>query len=216
MAAHFHRVVNMQCSSVLRNPHRFLKWDQRTNQHAGCCMKMHPKWRILLNKPKEVAENKMANKTNDKVLLEVNNLKKYFDVSGGLFKSQKKYLTAVDDISFEIKKGETFGLVGESGCGKTTAGRTILRLYDITDGSVVMDGTDISNLSQKQLLPFRKKMQMIFQDPYEYLSPWLNIQNTLAEPLQIHNLVDTEEELLKRIHDAWINIYIGVKFLNCN
>ena len=143
---------------------------------------------ILLKKVKEVADKTMANTTNGKVLLKVNNLKKYFDVSGGFFKSQKKFLTAVDDISFEIKRGETFGLVGESGCGKTTAGRTILRLYDITDGSVTLDGTDITNLSQKQLLPFRKKMQMIFQDPYCSLNTRMTVTDIIGEGIDTYNI----------------------------
>ena len=82
-------------------------------------------------------------------LLKVNNLKKYFLVSGGFNKAKNKYLTAVDDISFEIKSGETFGLVGESGCGKSTAGRTILRLYDLTGGRIIFDGVDISDLNER-------------------------------------------------------------------
>jgi len=143
---------------------------------------------VLQKEQNKVAKKKMNKNSNGKVLLKVNNLKKYFDVSGGIFKSQKRYLTAVDDISFEIKKGETFGLVGESGCGKTTAGRTILRLYDLTGGTVIYDDTDISNLSQKELLPFRKKMQMIFQDPYASLNSRMTVTDIIGEGIDTYDL----------------------------
>lgn len=135
-----------------------------------------------------MVDKNMNNNSDGKVLLEVNNLKKYFEVGGGLFNSKKKYLTAVDNINFYIKKGETFGLVGESGCGKTTAGRTILRLYDITDGSVIFDGTDITNLSQKELRPFRKRMQMIFQDPYASLNSRMTVSEIVGEGIDTYNL----------------------------
>ena len=147
-----------------------------------------------------MADKKMTKNSNGKVLLKVSKLKKYFDVSGGIFKSQKKYLTAVDDISFEIKKGETFGLVGESGCGKTTAGRTILRLYDITDGNVYFDGSDITNLSQKELLPFRKKMQMIFQDPYASLNSRMTVAEIVGEGIDTYSLYKGSERQ-QRIYD---------------
>jgi len=144
----------------------------------------------------------------DNIRISVKNLEKYFDIRGSFLesifsRSKPRHLKAVDGISFDIKEGEIFGLVGESGCGKTTTGRLIMNTIKPTGGSISFDGVDLSEIksyeAQKELA---LKMQMIFQDPYEYLSPWLNIQNTLAEPLQIHNLVDTEEELLKRIHDV--------------
>ena len=147
-----------------------------------------------------MADKKMTKNSNGKVLLKVNKLKKYFDVSSGIFKSQKKYLTAVDDISFKIKKGETFGLVGESGCGKTTAGRTILRLYDITDGNVYFDGSDITNLSQKELLPFRKRMQMIFQDPYASLNSRMTVAEIVGEGIDTYHLYKGPERQ-QRIYD---------------
>ncbi|MFH1879227.1 MAG: ATP-binding cassette domain-containing protein, partial [Bacillota bacterium] len=101
----------------------------------------------------------------EEVLLEVNGLKKYFPVGKKLFSRKVKMLKAVDDISFYIRRGETLGLVGESGCGKSTTGRTILKLYDLTGGQIIFDGRDITNLTQKEMLPYRKRMQMIFQDP---------------------------------------------------
>jgi len=130
----------------------------------------------------------MANDNNTQAILQVKNLKKYFPVGTGFFKETEKYLTAVDDISFEIRKGETFGLVGESGCGKTTAGRTILRLYEITDGRVIFDGVDITDISQKEMLPFRKRMQIIFQDPYASLNPRMTVTDIVGEGIDTYGL----------------------------
>lgn len=152
-----------------------------------------------------MADNIMTNNKNGKALLEVHNLKKYFNVGTGFFRPKKKQLTAVDDISFEIKKGETFGLVGESGCGKTTAGRTILRLYDLTGGKIVFDSVDITNLSQKELLPYRKRMQMIFQDPYASLNSRMTVTDIVGEGIDTYGLykgIDRQEriyDLLERV-----------------
>ncbi|NCA98243.1 MAG: dipeptide ABC transporter ATP-binding protein [Clostridia bacterium] len=132
------------------------------------------------------------------VLLEVQNLKKYFHVSRGLGRTGK--LKAVDDVSFQIFKGETFGLVGESGCGKTTIGRTIARLYKPTAGLIKINGTDIAHLSQKQLRPFRRKMQVIFQDPYASLNPRMTVGDIVSEPLDIHKIA-VGPERQKRIYD---------------
>ena len=115
------------------------------------------------------------------VLLKVENVKKYFNVGGGVLK-------AVDGISFELHKGETLGLVGESGCGKSTAGRTILRLYEPTEGKVAFKGVDIYNLPKKSLKEVRKQMQIIFQYPYASLDPRMTIEDIIGEPLDIHKL----------------------------
>lgn len=121
-------------------------------------------------------------------LLDLKNLKKYFKIKKGFISNKVTYLKAVDGVSIAIKKGETFGLVGESGCGKTTVGRTIIRLYEPDSGEINFDGTDISKINNKQLLPIRKKMQMIFQDPYTSLNPRMTIGEIIGAPLKVHNL----------------------------
>ncbi|HBO33205.1 MAG TPA: peptide ABC transporter ATP-binding protein [Anaerolineaceae bacterium] len=121
---------------------------------------------------------------SEQAFIEVKNLKKYFG-GGGMFK-KKPYVKAVDDISFTINKGETFGLVGESGCGKSTAARTLIRLYKPTSGSVCFDGVDIAKLDEKELQPYRCRIQMIFQDPYASLDPRMTVKSIIAEPLTIH------------------------------
>jgi len=114
-------------------------------------------------------------------LLEITKLKKYFPMKHKLFSKKRSFLQAVDGIDLRIERGETVGLVGESGCGKTTAGRTVIRLYDPTQGKILFDGKDIAGLSQKQMLPFRRKMQMIFQDPYASLDPRFLVKDIVSE-----------------------------------
>lgn len=123
---------------------------------------------------------------DQKVLLEVKNLKKYFTVKDSMFESKRSYLQAVDDISFQIKKGETFGLVGESGCGKSTTGRSIVKLYEPTGGQILFDGVDITRISEKDMLPYRKRIQMIFQDPYASLNTRMTVADIIGEGLDIH------------------------------
>ena len=122
-----------------------------------------------------------------RTLLEVQDLKQYFDISTGFFRS--KPLKAVDGVSFSIRKGETLGLVGESGCGKTTVGRSVLHLYKPTGGRVVYDGMEIS--SRASLREFRKKATMVFQDPYSSLNPRMTVSDIVAEPLDVHHLYKT-------------------------
>ena len=115
-------------------------------------------------------------------LLKVDHLTKHFPAGGG------KVVHAVDDVSFAITKGKTLGLVGESGCGKSSCARTIIRIYEPTSGSVLLNGEDISRLSQKELLPYRRKMQMIFQDPYASLNPRMTVSSIIAEPMALQGM----------------------------
>ena len=124
------------------------------------------------------------------VLLEVKNLKKYFVVGKNFFGKPTQYLRAVDNVSFTLKKGKTLGIVGESGCGKTTMGRTILRLYDVTGGEVWFNGKEVSKISERDFDKLRPNMQMIFQDPYASLSPRLTVGEIIGEAARQHGLVD--------------------------
>ncbi|MDI7816917.1 dipeptide ABC transporter ATP-binding protein [Clostridioides difficile] len=126
-------------------------------------------------------------------LLKVEGLKKYFEVKSGLFNKEVKYVKAVDGVSFDLKKGETLAIVGESGCGKSTAGRTILRLIEKTEGKVEFNGIDIYKLEKEELRRLRPKMQMIFQDPYSSLNPRLNVEQIISEAVIEHNLVPKNE-----------------------
>ncbi|MGX8700236.1 ABC transporter ATP-binding protein [Caproiciproducens sp.] len=127
-------------------------------------------------------------------LLEVQHLQQYFPVNGGIFKTN--YVQAVDDVSFYINKGETLGLVGESGCGKTTTGRTILRLYEPTGGKIIYDGADVTHVD---FAPYRKKMQIVFQDPYASLDARMTVGDIVGEPIDIHNLASSRKERSDRI-----------------
>ena len=126
------------------------------------------------------------------VLLEVKNLKKYFVVGKNFFGKPTKYLRAVDNVSFTLKKGKTLGIVGESGCGKTTMGRTILRLYDVTGGEVWFNGKEVSKISNREFDKLRPNMQMIFQDPYASLSPRLTVGEIIGEAARQHGLVNQD------------------------
>lgn len=121
-------------------------------------------------------------------LIQVKNLKKYFPIRRGVLKRVVGHVKAVDGVTFDIYKGETLGLVGESGCGKSTAGRTILQLYAPTDGEVYMDGQNLAELSKGDLRKSRRHMQMIFQDPYASLNPRMTVGNIISEPLKIHGI----------------------------
>ena len=126
-------------------------------------------------------------------ILEVQNLKKYFPVRSGF---KKLTLKAVDGVSFSINKGETLGLVGESGCGKTTVGRTLLHLYKPTDGKVIFDGQEVT---EKNINEIRKRMQMVFQDPYSSLNPRMTVEDIIGEPLDVHHMYATKAERREKI-----------------
>ncbi|MBQ1547614.1 MAG: ATP-binding cassette domain-containing protein [Lachnospiraceae bacterium] len=137
--------------------------------------------------------------SEEKYLLEVEHLKQYFPVAQGF---KKIPLKAVDDVSFKIRPGETLGLVGESGCGKTTVGRTLLRLYQPTGGKITFDGDvlyDSENKIDKDMLPYRKKMQMVFQDPYSSLNPRMTVEDIIGEPLDVHKLYSNKAQRREKI-----------------
>jgi len=127
--------------------------------------------------------------------IEIEGLRKYFDVG------HNRVLKAVNDISFTIRKGETLGLVGESGCGKSTAGRTIMRLYEPTAGRIMMEGQDVTKLSKSKLKAFRSKMQMVFQDPYASLNPRMTVLDIVGEALDIHGLAGSKAERKRRVEE---------------
>jgi peptide/nickel transport system ATP-binding protein len=131
-------------------------------------------------------------------LLEVNDLKKHFRVGGGLLRP-RAFVYAVDGVSFTIARGETLALVGESGCGKSTVGRAILRLFDITDGQVVLDGRRIDDLSAGTLRPLRRRVQVVFQDPFSSLNPRMRVRDILAEPIRNFGLAQSARDMDARI-----------------
>ena len=132
-------------------------------------------------------------------LLEVKNLKVHFPVKQGMFSRVRESVKAVDDVSFSIAPGETLGLVGESGCGKTTLGRAIVRLVEPTAGEISLDGEDILKMSGSELRARRRKFQMIFQDPYGSLNPRMTVEQIVGEALDIHKLTDSKSARQKRI-----------------
>lgn len=148
---------------------------------------------------------------NNQVLVEAKNLVKEFPVTSG---SGKGVVHAVSDVSLEIYQGETLALVGESGCGKSTIGRLLLRLMEPTSGQVVFEGTDIGALKGKALREFRKQMQIIFQDPYASLNPRMNVERIIAEPLITHKVYGSKEETRARVLELMQKVGIPVEFLH--
>ncbi len=142
---------------------------------------------------------------NNRPLLEVKKLKKYFTLNSGFLKPQKQYLKAVDDVSFQIRRGETFGLVGESGCGKSTTGRTILKLYNPTGGQVIFDGVDLATIPEKAMKPYRKRIQMIFQDPYASLNARMTVTDIIGEGISTHRIAEgaqRQERIYNLLHQV--------------
>jgi peptide/nickel transport system ATP-binding protein len=140
---------------------------------------------------------------SDDLLLEVKNLSMYFPVTRGILRRKIADVRAVDDVSFWIKKGETMGLVGESGCGKTTVARCILRLYRPTAGQIIFEGRDIAKLSRRRVRPLRRQIQLVFQDPYGSLNPRQSAGNIVGEPLKVHRMVNSNSEYRQRLAELF-------------
>jgi len=149
-------------------------------------------------------------------LLEVKNLKKYFTVKKGIiFSRDIGYIKAVDNVSFSIREGETLGLVGESGCGKTTTGRVIIRLLPATSGEVYFDGENIFNLKGNELQKLRRKMQIIFQDPYASLNPRMTAGEIVVEPLIVHKLISNKKEKIEKARELLEMVGLNPYHINC-
>jgi peptide/nickel transport system ATP-binding protein len=146
---------------------------------------------------------------SENTVLEVNNLKMYFPIRKGFFKKKVGEVKAVDGVSFKIHRGETLGLVGESGCGKTTISRCILRQYNITDGQIIFEGEDITNYDKKQLKNIRRKMSIILQDPYSSLNPRQNAGSIVGEPLKVHRIYITRDEYNEKIDNLFRLVGLG-------
>jgi oligopeptide/dipeptide ABC transporter ATP-binding protein len=152
---------------------------------------------------------------DDAAILRVEHLKKYFEFGGGLLGGKPLSIKAVDDISFSIQPGETFGLVGESGCGKTTLGQTIIRLYEPTSGSIQFEGKDLATLSGRQLRPYRRDIQMIFQDPSASLDPRMTVGSVISEPLNIFGVGsknDRRERVQELLRVVGLNSYFSNRY----
>lgn len=135
----------------------------------------------------------MENNTDKKYILEVKNLSKYFPIATNFFGKPTCYLKAVNNVSFSLEKGKTIGVVGESGCGKTTLGRTILKLYEPNEGQIIFDGHDITKISKNEMRKYRTSMQLIFQDPYSSLPPRMTVGSIISEAVIYHNIVPKEQ-----------------------
>jgi oligopeptide transport system ATP-binding protein len=147
-------------------------------------------------------------------LIEVNNLKVHFPITAGIFQREIGRVRAVDDISFEIRKGETLGLVGESGCGKSTTGRAVIRLRNPTSGTVSFDGRNLMSLGRNELRGMRRRMQIIFQDPYSSLNPRMTVGSIISEPIETHNLVPNKKSRIDRVRELLRLVGLNPNYTN--
>ena len=150
---------------------------------------------------------------NDDILLKVEHLKKYYPVKSSSLKRSNGFVKAVDDISFDVKVGETFGIVGESGCGKSTMGKSVIRLIEPTDGKVILDGQDFTALKGKELKKARENIKLIFQDPYASLNPRMTVKDIIGEPIDIAKIYKTKKERDDRIIEVIKQVGLNLDYL---
>lgn len=150
---------------------------------------------------------------NEDILLKVEHLKKYYPVKSSSLKRSNGFVKAVDDISFDVKVGETFGIVGESGCGKSTMGKSVIRLIEPTDGKVILDGQDFTALKGKELKKARENIKLIFQDPYASLNPRMTVKDIIGEPIDIAKIYKTKKERDDRIIEAMKQVGLNLDYL---
>ena len=171
--------------------------------HLVRCWKYHERW----NKEDVEMEN------NQDVLLKVEHLKKYYSIKSSSLRGKKSVVKAVDDISFDVKIGETFGIVGESGCGKSTMGKSVIRLIEPTEGKVILDGQDFTSLKGKELQEARDKIKLIFQDPYASLNPRMTVKDIIAEPIDIAKCYKTKEERDARVVEVMKQVGLNLDYM---
>ena len=189
-----------RCSYVMTECHeRPVELKRISDTHIVACH--------AYNKPDFHIRRRAGGKVMAETMIEVKNLKKYF-------KTRRGMLQAVDDVSFSVEKGKTLGLVGESGCGKSTTGRVILRLIEPTAGKIIFNGRDITGISKRELRELRKEMQIIFQDPYSSLDPRMTVNQIISEPIELNNLIKDKREMERRVLELMETVGLAERLIN--
>ena len=177
----------------------FMKIDENGEIIDNCISVAEFTKDLAIPESERVAKHKKL--YSQEPLMQIKNLKTYFPIRNGFFGGISDHVKAVDDVTFDVYPGETLGLVGESGCGKTTIGRTIIRLEEPTEGQMIYKGNDIAKMNTEELRLFRKDVQIIFQDPYSSLNPRMTIGNAIMEPMQVHGILENEEQRKKKVEE---------------
>ena len=198
----FYARCEYRCDKCLRHTDGTLK-ETRPGHYSACCLTQEE----LAQKEEELSHKHYGDSPerhpDERLCLEVRDVRKYFPVYKGLMKRKVGEVKAIEDISFALHRGETLGVVGESGCGKTTLARCIMRMYEPDEGQIIFEGKDVAHASDKELRPYRPKVSMIFQDPFSSLDPRQNAGSIVGESLRIHRLVKGPEEYQKRVDELF-------------